>query len=133
MLYPWHSVVKATLIINSYFQRLNFFLRLVLGQFCFMCAYLQFKHHSGLLAQAEADRSVLSDSDSRGGEPGASRSAQSRPHLGEREGSGSEQRTENSHAPGELLHGANRCVSHSLSFFHGSVNKFVNLTQLGSR
>lgn len=79
--------------------------RKILRHLCFTCAYLQFKCHSGLFTQAETDRSVLSDSDSRGGEPGESRSPESCPHLGEREGSGSKQHTENSNTPGELLHG----------------------------
>lgn len=79
--------------------------RKILRHLCFTCAYLQFKCHSGLFTQAETDRSVLSDSDSRGGEPGESRSSESCPHLSERERSGSKQHTENSNTPGKLLHG----------------------------
>jgi len=75
-----------------------------------MCAYLQFKYHSGLSAKAETDRSVLSNSDARGGEPGESRSPESCPHLGQREGSGSKQHAENANAPGELLYGADLCA-----------------------
>lgn len=96
---------------------------------CFACFYLQFKCHSGLFTQAEADRSVLSHSDSRGGEPGESRAPESCPHLGEREGSGSNQHTENSNTPGELLYGMTSvfCGScHSFSLFHGSINKFLS-------
>lgn len=68
---------------------------------------MQFKCYSGLLAQAETDGSVLGNSDSGGGEPGESRSPESRPHLGEGEGSGCEPHAEDSHAPAELLHGTN--------------------------
>lgn len=75
------------------------------GKLHFPCASLQHKYHSGVFAQAEKDRSVLSYPDPGGGEPGESRSEEPRPHLGQGEGSGSQQHPENPNTPGELLHG----------------------------
>lgn len=76
-----------------------------MGQSHFPCASLQPKCHSGLSAQAEEDRAVLSHADPGGGEPGEGRAAEPRAHLGQGEGGGSQQHPENPNTPGELLHG----------------------------
>lgn len=106
-----------------------------MAHLCLACFYLQFKCHSGLFTQAEADGSVLSHSDSGSGEPGESRAPESCPHLSEREGSGSNQHTENSNAPGELLHGGNPvlCASgHSFSLCPDSISTFLSHGHLQS-
>lgn len=144
---PFSLSLKVKIIISildnkAYFAcklllpALNLFLREALGQFHSPCASLQLKCHFGVFAQAEKDGSVLSYPDAGGGEPGESRAEEPCAHLGQGEGSGSQQHPENPNTPAELLHGVSLGsdrASCSFSSFSGSVNKILNLGHLGSR